>query len=93
MDAELDYKFRRELSEGKFIEAVVWLLPKPLPGSAHSFKYRLAYVDHDKCVVRFDNERGKGDHMHIGDQEFDYKFVDTKKLMVDFMVEVEKFKK
>ena len=28
----------------------MWLLPHDLPGSAHSFKYRLAYVVDDVCV-------------------------------------------
>ena len=45
-----------------------------LSGSAHPFKYRLAYVVNEGCVLRYDNEAGKGDHRHWGDKEFDYRF-------------------
>ncbi len=49
-------------AEQAFAELVLWKLPAPLPGSAHSFKYRLAYVVEGVCVLRYDNESGKGDH-------------------------------
>lgn len=39
----------------------------PLPGSAHPFKYRLAFMVNGKCILRYDNERAKGDHRHIED--------------------------
>jgi len=26
-------------------------------------------MDKDKCVLRYDNEAGKGDHKHIGSEE------------------------
>ncbi len=29
------------------------------------------------CLVRYDNEAGKGDHKHIEDREQAYQFVDT----------------
>jgi Family of unknown function (DUF6516) len=48
-----------------FAELVVWLVPEPVPGSMHSYKYRLAYVVNDVCRVRYDNERDKGDHRHL----------------------------
>ena len=28
----------------------------------HGFKYRLAFVVNGVCVLRYDNEAGKGDH-------------------------------
>ncbi len=41
-------------------------------GSAHSFKYSLAYVIHGMCVLRYDNEAGKGDHLHFDGEESSY---------------------
>ena len=51
-------------SESAFAELVLWRLPKPADGSLHKFKYRLAYVVRGNCVLRYDNESGKGDHHH-----------------------------
>jgi hypothetical protein len=38
------------------------------------FKYRLALVENNVCLVRYDNEAGKGDHKHVGVDEVDYVF-------------------
>lgn len=40
------------------------------------------------CVVRYDNERGKGDHRHIGDVESDYRFSTPEALLNDFWRDV-----
>ena len=37
----------------------------------------------------YDNERGKGDHKHLGEHESLYKFVDIETLMADFLRDVE----
>lgn len=47
-----------------FAEIVIWRVPQPVRGSAHFFKYRLAYIVGNVCVMRYDNEAGKGDHQH-----------------------------
>jgi hypothetical protein len=60
---------RHILSEDAFVEIVVWRLSSPLSGSRHGFKYRLALVVNGECVLRYDNEAGKGDHKHIGGEE------------------------
>ena len=39
-------------------------------------------------VVGYDNERGKGDHKHVGDREEPYRFVNPQQLMIDFMADV-----
>jgi hypothetical protein len=49
-----------------------------------SFKYRLAFVASGKCVIRYDNAAGKGDHRHIGESEKAYRFIDLDQLMADF---------
>ena len=78
---------RIPFSEDSFAELVLWQLPSPLAGSAHAFKYRLAFVKDGVCVVRFDNEAGKGDHRHVRDEEAPYAFVSPEKLIEDFLRE------
>ena len=52
------------------------------------FKYRLAYVVSRQCVLRYDNERGKGDHRHIDGAESAYRFTTPDKLMADFETDI-----
>ena len=52
MKAKLLLKSREVLSETAFVERVLWLLPEPLPGSAHRLTYRLAFVTDGVCAVR-----------------------------------------
>jgi hypothetical protein len=70
--------------ESAFAELVLWHLSSPLKGSAHSFKYRLAYVVRGECVLRYDNEVGKGDHRHFGKRESVYAFTTPDQLIADF---------
>jgi len=79
----------RDVYSGGVIEIVVWAVPKPVPPSDHGFKYRLVFARHGKRIVGYDNERGKGDHRHIGAEEMPYKFVDVPSLLADFMRDVE----
>ena len=67
-----------------FAEIVVWQLPKPLPGSRHPYKCRLAFVVRGDCLLRFDNEAGKGDHRHLRGREAAYRFTDLDRLFSDF---------
>ena len=92
MKAGLLLRERHVLSETSFAEFVVWRLPRILPGSAHRYKYRLAFVDDGACVLRFDNETGKGDHLHRGKREEPYRFVSPEKLIEDFWAEVDKWR-
>jgi hypothetical protein len=71
-------------SQKAFAELVLWQLPSPLPGSPHRFKYRLAYVVGSMCVLRYDNESGKGDHRHVGGREESYEFSTPEELIADF---------
>ena len=85
--------FRQRLiyAENRFAELVLWRLPKALAGSKHSFKYRLAYVVNEVCVIRYDNEAGKGDHRHWGETERAYKFSTPEKLLADFQGDIERW--
>ncbi len=89
MKARLLLRQRIPLDEQSFVEMVVWKLPKPVRGSDHAFKYRLAYVVDGVCVLRFDNEAGKGDHMHKGDDERPIKVGSVKALLDRFWSEVD----
>jgi hypothetical protein len=42
--------------------------------------------------VGYDNERGKGDHRHIGGRAAPYRFVDVPSLIKDFIKDVEQVK-
>ncbi len=69
---------------GGIVEIVVWALEEPLPPCTHFFKYRLFFGRPGECIVRYDNERGKGDHRHCGGEERDYVFTTLDDLLADF---------
>ena len=71
-----------------FVEVVIWHVPEPVSPSTHSFKYRLAYVVDEQCVLRYDNERDKGDHRHTETTEEPYAFSTPDQLMADFEADV-----
>jgi len=81
---------RHPLSEHAFVEVVVWRLSSPLPGCRHAFKYRLAYIVKGYCLLRYDNETGKGDHKHMGEKEIPYVFTTPERLLDDFWNDVNK---
>lgn len=62
-----------------------------LPSCSHRYKYRLYYGLSGECRVRYDNERGKGDHRHFGEQEGEYAFVSIEQLLDDFRSDVERW--
>ncbi|MGQ9370459.1 toxin-antitoxin system TumE family protein [Azospirillum sp. ST 5-10] len=74
-----------------FAELVLWDVPAPVPGSAHNYKYRLALVSGGVCVLRYDNEAGKGDHVHVGTDERPYRFEGVDRLIADFEIDVRRW--
>ena len=83
---------RHTVSEVSFVEMVVWRLPSPLAGSSDYFKYRLALVVKGVCVLRYDNEAGKGDHKHKDDEEIPYRFNSPQELLNGFWHEVDNWR-
>lgn len=75
--------------DGAIVEVVIWELPEPLPPCAHRFKYRLFYGRPGEERVRYDNERGKGDHRHLSGTETMYEFVSLDRLLDDFERDVQ----
>lgn len=88
MKADLLLDERRNIADDRFVELVVWRVRHPVRGSAHLYRYRLAFVVKGVCVLRYDNEAGKGDHRHVGEMEFPYAFSTPEQLYTDFMTEV-----
>jgi hypothetical protein len=89
MPARLLYHYKRLYEDGAILEARVWELDRPVPGSAHRFKYRLFYGHPGRRLVGYDNERGKGDHRHAGAREERYAFTSLERLIDDFIADVD----
>ena len=66
------------------IEIVIWALPTQNVERPHGLKYRMYCGRAGECIVRYDNETGKGDHRHRGLSEESYHFESMEKLIEDF---------
>lgn len=84
MNAALLAQAKEVRDDGTIVEIAVWALDEPLPPCAHSYKYRLFFGRPGECFVRYDNERGKGDHRHVGGKESIYGFTTLEALLADF---------
>lgn len=82
---------KSQLGDGVSVERVLWLLPMPARGSVHPYKYRYALIADDVCVLRYDNEAGKGDHKHIDGKQYTYRFIDADALLADFLEDVRRW--
>lgn len=81
--------FDRRVVRGDLtVQMVIWQLPAPTRDRPHGLKYRLWCGRAGRTVVRYDNERGKGDHRHYGEREEDYAFVSGAQLVADFLEDV-----
>ncbi|MFZ5568444.1 MAG: toxin-antitoxin system TumE family protein [Pseudomonadota bacterium] len=89
MPAQLIVRAKEVRDDGSIVELVVWRLPQPLAPCQHFYKYRLYFGADGVCHVRYDNERGKGDHRHLNGQEAPYLFVSVERLLDDFQRDVE----
>jgi hypothetical protein len=91
MKASLLARSKEFREDGTIVEVVIWQVPEPVPPSSHRFKYRLFYGTATEARVRYDNERGKGDHRHYGQEEFSYLFITPEQLLNDFDADIEKW--
>ncbi len=91
MKAAVLLRRRVVIAKDAFAEIVIWRVPESVEPSDHAFKYRLAYVVGNQCVVRYDNERRKGDHRHLGSAETSYSFSTPDQLMEDFFSDIERW--
>jgi hypothetical protein len=91
MPTRLLARVKEVRDDGSIVEIVIWELADPLPPSSHRYKYRLYFGAGGISRVRYDNERGKGDHRHVGNQEFAYGFSSIEQLLRDFESDVERW--
>ncbi len=87
--ATLLYRSKTAFADSAIQKMVLWALPQPTPDRPHGLKYRLYYgLADETCLVRYDNESGKGDHRHIKDREVPYAFKDVETLVRDFFNDI-----
>ena len=70
------------------VQRKVWVLPQVSVERPHGLKYSLFCGDEKTCLVRYDNETGKGDHRHYGTHEEPYAFTTLEALLEDFNADV-----
>lgn len=92
MDAELLRRFKSRTPEGWIIEYTIWRIPEPVPPCTHRFKYSAVLIIDGERVLGFDNERGKGDHRHIGGEERAYTFRGFNQLIHDLIDEAKRWR-
>ena len=91
MSARLIYREKYIYTDGAIREMVLWQLPDRTAENPHGLKYRLYYGLADgTCVVRYDNETGKGNHKHIGNRQESYPFKDVETLVADFLEDIQR---
>ncbi len=86
--ARLIFHRKRFYDDGAIAELTLWLVPEPVKGSSHPFKYSLYYGRPGERLIGYDNEPGKGDHRHDGGQEEPYHFTTIDRLIRDFLSDV-----
>jgi len=90
MKARLVYREKYIYTDRSIREMVLWQLPKKTTDKPQGLKYRLNYGLADgTCLVRYNNETGKGDHRHFFDKEESYEFKDVETLVADFLSDIE----
>lgn len=57
--AILVFDAKSRLQDGSILQGRIWLVPKPVAGSVHSFKYSLFFGRPGERAVLYDNERLK----------------------------------
>jgi hypothetical protein len=88
MRAVLLFGERRLYDDGAIMEMTIWRVPQPVPPTTHGLKYSLFYGRPGVRLVGYDNERGKGDHRHVGTREEPYAFTSVERLVADLMADL-----
>jgi ribosomal protein L34 len=91
--ATLVFRQRYIYADRSIREMVLWKLSRRTRQRSHGFKYRLYYGTPDgRCLIRYDNETGKGDHRHLEEREERYHFSSVAALVADFMAEIDRLR-
>jgi Family of unknown function (DUF6516) len=88
MKARLLFRDRYLFDNGAIMEMTIWQVPEPVAASTHRLKYSLFYGFPGRRIIGYDNERGKGDHKHLGDRQLEYRFTSVEQLIADFLADV-----
>lgn len=92
MVAKLLHRSRFVYADGALREMVLWQVSRHRTSPVWA-EYRLYYGDSEgNCLVRYDNERGKGDHRHGIDREAHYQFIDVDALVADFLADIRRLR-
>jgi hypothetical protein len=78
--------FPRRRGDHGVRENLVFVQPQRSPSAATI--YNCWYVVEQRCVLRYDNERGKGDHRHTETVEEPYAFSTPDQLTAEFEADV-----
>ena len=84
---------KTSLPDGSIVEMSIWRLPATDPERPHGLKYSLYFGRPGERFVGYDNERGKGEHKHIGGREMRYRFVSVERLVADFLTDVDRVRR
>ena len=79
---------RIQIADNAFATIRILQVEPAILGSNHQYKYSLAYIVDGVCVMRYDNERGKGDHKHIGEHEYPTTFTTIQNLIASFHADI-----
>ena len=92
LKAKLLFRAKKIYPDGALKEMVLWLLPSASAERPHGLKYRLYYGTSGGLEIRYDNEKGKGDHRHVAGQEKPYIFKDVETLIIDFQNDIDQLR-
>jgi hypothetical protein len=84
MKAVLLFNLQYRYADGAILQMRIWRLPEASDERRHGLKYSLFYGFPGERIIGYDNERGKGDHVHYGEVEKSYVFRSLKGLIEDF---------
>ncbi len=79
-------------ANGVVVARRIHRLPQPDAARPHGYVYQLhCGTPTGQTLVRYDNETGKGDHVHRGDREYPYSFATLERLLTDFEAEIQPY--
>eukprot|EP01039_Chlorochromonas_danica_P012342 gene12342-14090_t len=91
-DAVLLFRNKRYYDDGGIVELKIWRVKTSVPGSQQDLKYSLFYGREGERLVGYNNEAGKVDHRHYGDQEEAYTFSNVDQLVADVFADVSRLR-
>lgn len=82
----------KHIYKNYIIDITIYRVPKD-PHHPEGYRYSLVLIKDGKRILGYDNYEGKGHHIHKGEREIAYDFIDEWKLIEDFYDDVKKITK